>query len=273
MLHSIMWCTIWSIYYLPIKQHANEGFIIMHLMFLAIAFCAPLHMSTLWHGLLIVDIIISNLFNHYENFAIMLTLGIPCLLGVCASNYVMQKAYADQYKTKNELIDLITKDPLTNAYNRKKLEEICHKNTNKLQITDNTDAYVLLLDIDFFKKINDTYGHAVGDDVLKHVVQIMQSCVRQTDYIVRWGGEEFVAVLIETNYAGAKTVAERIKNTIEESTAFESKMTASIGICKYDGKDYQTTISCADNALYKAKQTGRNKIIMYDNKTFNHHEK
>ena len=119
-VHGIMWCTIWAIYYLPIRQHANEGFIIMHLMFFAVGFCAPFGYSTLFHVLVVANILISNLFNHYESLNLMLTLGIPCVVGICAVNYVMEKVYADQYKTKLELEKALTMDQLTKAFNRNK---------------------------------------------------------------------------------------------------------------------------------------------------------
>lgn len=264
-LHCIMWCTIWAIYYLPIKQHASEGFIIMQLMFLALAYCAPFKTSTIWHSLLIVDIIVSNFFNHYENFNLMLTLGVPCVISICMSNKMMEHTYRDQYETKHQLIDLITKDPLTGAYNREKFNQICYPNTNKLTTIGNKKTYILILDIDYFKKVNDTYGHTTGDEVLKHVVVVLKQCVRTNDYVIRWGGEEFVAVLVETDDKGAKTVAERIRKTIEKSEDFEPKVTVSIGISEYDNKDYTNGISQADKALYQAKQSGRNKIVIHNN--------
>ncbi len=259
-LHGIMWCTIWAIYYLPIKQHANEGFIIMHLMFLAIAFCAPFKYSTVLHSLLIVDIVVSNLFNHYESFSLMLTLGIPCLVAICVMNFVMENVYLDQYKTKKKLESLITTDQLTNAYNRKKFNDLCYENTSKLRLNDSTETYLLILDIDLFKKVNDIYGHDIGDKVLQHVVEVIKSCVRQYDYVIRWGGEEFVVVLPDTSLAGAESVAERIRSTIETSENFEPKITVSVGVSKYDGNDYHKAITSADNALYEAKATGRNNV-------------
>lgn len=263
-LHTIMWCTIWAIYYLPIRQHANEGFIIMHLMFLSVAFCAPLRDSTIWHCLLIVDIVVSNLFNHYESFSLMLTLGIPCLAAICVSNRVMENVYLDQYLTKAELENLLTTDPLTSAYNRKKLSELCYENTTRLKNSENKEIFVLMLDIDFFKNVNDTYGHDVGDSVLKHVVEAIRSCVRQGDCIVRWGGEEFVVILTETTFIGAKSAAERIRATIEKSENFEPRVTVSVGMSKYDGINYQHAISSADSALYTAKTNGRNRVEIFE---------
>jgi len=90
MLHGIMWCTIWAIYYLPIKTHASEGFIIMHLMFLSVGLCAPFTISTAFHAMVIGNIILSHQFNHYENFDLMLSLGIPCFLAIVAVNFIRQ---------------------------------------------------------------------------------------------------------------------------------------------------------------------------------------
>lgn len=265
-LHCIMWCTIWAIYFLPIKQHANEGFIIMHLMFQALAFCAPIKYSVFFHSLLAVDIIVSNLFNHYESFSLMLTLGIPCIIGICIVSYVMEKAYLDQFRTKKSLESLLTRDPLTNAYNRKKLNDLCYENSSKLKINGDKESYVLILDIDFFKNVNDAYGHDAGDRVLQYVVEVITSCVRQNDYVIRWGGEEFVVVLPETSLDGAKSVAERIRSTVEQSEGFEPRVTLSVGISKYDGDDYHKAITFADEALYEAKAAGRNNVKIYAEK-------
>lgn len=270
-LHCIMWCTIWAIYYLPIKQHANEGFIIMHLMFQALAFCAPIRYSMFCHTLLIADIVISNFFNHYESFSLMLSLGIPCLLGICVVSYVMEKAYLDQYRTKKSLENLLTRDPLTNAYNRKKFSELCYENTSKLRVSDGKDTYVLILDIDYFKKVNDDYGHDVGDKVLKHVVDVITACIRQTDYVVRWGGEEFVVVLAEATLEGAQMVAERIRSMVELSDGSIPNITLSVGVSKYDGDDYHRAITLADMALYEAKASGKNKVMVYDGNAMRQH--
>ena len=193
-VHGIMWCTIWAIYYLPIRQHANEGFIIMHLMFFAVGFCAPFGYSTFFHVLVIANILISNLFNHYESLDLMLTLGIPCVVGICAVNYVMEKVYADQYRTKLELEKALTMDQLTKAYNRNKLAEICDKSGLRLLVDDSKETCVMITDIDFFKQVNDTYGHDGGDKVLIYLVDTIKQVIRSSDYVIRWGGEEFVII-------------------------------------------------------------------------------
>ena len=262
MLHGIMWCTIWSIYYLPIKQHANEGFIIMHVMFMALGFCAPIKQSICWHSLLIVDILISNLFNHYESLDLMLSLGIPVMIGIEVLQAYMEKVYAEQYRLKKILEHMTTHDQLTNAYNRNKLVELCEPDTKKLKVAN---TGIILMDVDFFKKINDTYGHGVGDTVLKTLVEIIKSCVRSSDIVIRWGGEEFVILLPECSLYETEEIAERIRKSVEEYDKHTCRFTVSIGVTKYNGIDYVTSINHADKALYHAKGNGRNQTVTYEN--------
>ena len=264
-VHGIMWCTIWAIYYLPIRQHANEGFIIMHLMFFAVGFCAPFGYSTFFHVLVIANILISNLFNHYESLDLMLTLGIPCVVGICAVNYVMEKVYADQYRTKLELEKALTMDQLTKAYNRNKLAEICDKSGLRLLVDDSKETCVMITDIDFFKQVNDTYGHDGGDKVLIYLVDTIKQVIRSSDYVIRWGGEEFIVILQGCPMANAKNIAERIRQKIETGDSGVCKITISIGISSYDGTDYHKAITCADKALYEAKNNGRNRVVCYKN--------
>ena len=264
-VHGIMWCTIWAIYYLPIRQHANEGFIIMHLMFFAVGFCAPFGYSTFFHVLVIANILISNLFNHYESLDLMLTLGIPCVVGICAVNYVMEKVYADQYRTKLELEKALTMDHLTKAYNRNKLAEICDKSGLRLLVDDSKETCVMITDIDFFKQVNDTYGHDGGDKVLIYLVDTIKQVIRSSDYVIRWGGEEFIVILQGCPMANAKNIAESIRQKIETGDSGVCKITISIGISSYDGTDYHKAITCADKALYEAKNNGRNRVVCYKN--------
>ena len=264
-VHGIMWCTIWAIYYLPIRQHANEGFIIMHLMFFAVGFCAPFGYSTFFHVLVIANILISNLFNHYESLDLMLTLGIPCVVGICAVNYVMEKVYADQYRTKLELEKALTMDQLTKVYNRNKLAEICDKSGLRLLVDDSKETCVMITDIDFFKQVNDTYGHDGGDKVLIYLVDTIKQVIRSSDYVIRWGGEEFIVILQGCPMANAKNIAESIRQKIETGDSGVCKITISIGISSYNGTDYHKAITCADKALYEAKNNGRNRVVCYKN--------
>lgn len=259
--HMIMWCTIWAIYYLPIKIHASEGFIIMHLIFLALAFSAPFGYCTISHFLLIFDILISNLFNHYENLDIMLSLGIPCVLAITACNYVMCSSYYDNYIIRKKMEASLVIDPLTGVYNRNIMTNITKDNL--FTFVRSKAISILMVDIDWFKKVNDTYGHDKGDIVLKAVTTVIQNCTRGGDYTIRWGGEEFIVIMPNCIIQEASLVAERIRNNIIEYDNTVCPITVSVGVSEYDNVNYENAIHQADKALYVAKQTGRNKVVCY----------
>ncbi len=126
---------------------------------------------------------------------------------------------------------------------------------------------VLFFDIDNFKQINDTYGHPVGDAVLRQVGKTILSSMREGDLVARWGGEEMVAMLLGSSEADAKQKAEKVRAKIEDLT-FEAssdlKVTISIGVANATEKiTCEDLVKQADKALYKAKETGRNKVVAY----------
>lgn len=126
---------------------------------------------------------------------------------------------------------------------------------------------ILFIDVDHFKKINDTYGHDVGDIVLKKVSQTINHCVRQGDTVARWGGEEIIVSLLGANEIDAKNKAEEIRVNIQDLFFDEHpdlKVTASIGISSYyNDVTLKDLISGADKALYDAKNGGRNKVVIH----------
>lgn len=262
--HGIMWCTIWAIYYLPIKQHANEGFIIMHLMFLVMGICAPFKYSLIAHSLVIANIFVSNFFNHYESIEQMYMLGIPCVVAICFIDHIMEQVYRDNYDMKRELERFLIMDRLTQVYNRNIFKSICEEDCKHLHIGENEDICVLMMDVDFFKKVNDTYGHMAGDKVLQVYAQTIQSCVSEKDYVVRWGGEEFVVLLPGYSLEQGIAKAEEIRKTVNAKDNSVCPITISIGVTMYDGKNYLDTIDNADNALYQAKQKGRNCVVVFE---------
>jgi diguanylate cyclase (GGDEF)-like protein len=127
-----------------------------------------------------------------------------------------------------------------------------------------------MMDIDNFKRINDTYGHLIGDAILKRLAAVLQETVRQVDIPARYGGEEFVVILPETDKENAVSIAERIRKNISEIVVDVSETetlspTVSIGIADYvhDGKEPKELISCADTALYHSKHNGKNTVSVY----------
>ena len=175
---------------------------------------------------------------------------------------VVSRDITEQKQLEDKLIKLATTDMLTQAYNRIKFEEIMVYEA-QIFIRYDYPLSVLLFDIDHFKLINDNYGHDVGDYALKTIVKIVQANLRKTDYLVRWGGEEFLIILPRTKLEQAKILAERIRKKMEIYTfdKITKKITISFGATSFTKQDTKDTfIKRADDALYKAKKTGRNKV-------------
>lgn len=262
-MHLIMWNSIWAISYLPDRTYANEGFIIMHLLFFAIGFCAPFTYSTIFHSLVIVNIIISNAFLHYARFDLMLSLGLPCVIAICCVHYFMQKLYLEHYQTTRMLEHISIYDSLTGVYNRNALHKLVNNDTLTFNDSLGTNIGILLFDIDHFKKVNDTYGHASGDVVLKEITLLAEKCISEKDCIIRWGGEEFVVIIPECSEDKAYEIADSIRVAIEKADNGICPITVSVGVSTYTGGPYKDAIDRADRALYNAKENGRNCVKPY----------
>jgi two-component system cell cycle response regulator len=163
----------------------------------------------------------------------------------------------------SELADI---DGLTQVANRRRVEEWLHAEFERAK-RYRRPMVVQLLDIDHFKRVNDTHGHAVGDAVLRTVAQALAATVRQSDHVGRWGGEEFLVVAPEVDRAGAIALGERLRRRVEQQTvAVEGGVgaTVSIGVVAWDGCAETTAaalVKSADEALYEAKAAGRNRVI------------
>lgn len=155
-------------------------------------------------------------------------------------------------------------DDLTGFFNRTHLMDLIETESNRSIRTG--DVFSLaMIDIDKFKNINDTYGHQTGDYVLKTFAAVVRSILRKTDFCGRYGGEEFLIVLTETDIQAAKIFAERIRDCVEKSLfpslGPDSRVTVSIGLTVYKMQENtERTISRADEALYRAKNGGRNRV-------------
>jgi len=163
---------------------------------------------------------------------------------------------------KKKVEELSITDKLTQLYNRVKLEEIFTIELERVKRYHH-DFSVIMLDIDHFKSVNDTHGHNVGDDVLKDVAEILKSSIRATDFVGRWGGEEFIIITLETGKKDTVKLANLIRKNMENHifNVIGSK-TASFGVSSYqDGDTQESLIKRADDALYEAKNTGRNKVV------------
>ena len=160
-------------------------------------------------------------------------------------------------------------DQLTGLYNRRFLEEIADKISAQVK-RRGTTLGVLMIDIDFFKEINDKYGHDVGDRVLKEIAQVVKSSVREADYVIRFGGEEILVLLMDIKEDMSEKVAEKIRRNVENKTIEFSggviKKTVSVGVSEFpkdcEGKIWRC-IKFADVALYRAKEEGRNRVVRF----------
>jgi len=159
------------------------------------------------------------------------------------------------------------RDSLTFLYNRKYLHEVLKK---EIERADNEQDCVTLfmLDIDFFKNFNDTYGHLEGDKILMKIAQLLTSSVRKTDVVARYGGEEFSVVLPGTSLQKGIAIAERLRKRVETRLK-NLKITISIGVATRTPEDkinYEQLIARADKCLYQAKRAGRNTVRYYEKK-------
>ena len=161
-------------------------------------------------------------------------------------------------------------DGLTKIYNHRFFQELFEKEYKRSD-RYNTIFSLIMLDIDHFKKINDTYGHLCGDEILKSLANLIKSCLRSMDIVARYGGEEFAVLLPETNGAEAYQTAERIRRSVEDTTFMGTeqglRVTVSQGVATYPSEgvhERQDLIGKADGALYEAKENGRNKVIFRD---------
>ncbi len=183
--------------------------------------------------------------------------------------YNLCKKTSDALKKLKEQSSM---DRLTELYNRSYLDPFLEGELAAAK-RENQQVSVMMVDMDHFKEINDTYGHVVGDNVLAIFAQVVLKCLRKTDIIARYGGDEFIVVLPNTDTDTASTVADRIRNEVSETyippidNVVISSIHCSIGISNYpvlcDSKS--TLIKTSDLALYMAKRSGRNCTRVYTN--------
>ncbi|MBK7450755.1 MAG: sensor domain-containing diguanylate cyclase [Anaerolineales bacterium] len=168
-----------------------------------------------------------------------------------------------------ELERLATIDSLTGVFNRRQLASLATVELERAHRYGHPTS-VVMLDIDFFKKINDTYGHVTGDSVLAGLAQLLTEIARTSDLVARFGGEEFVLILPETNLIDAQDVAERIHKKVADTPFIVDghaiRITVSLGVTSSErsGQDFESLLKDADRLLYQAKQSGRNRVISHN---------
>jgi diguanylate cyclase (GGDEF)-like protein len=183
------------------------------------------------------------------------------------------KAVIESRTLMDKLRDSSLRDGATGLYNRRFLEEFIDKSSEQAA-RSNMSYAVLMIDIDYFKMINDTYGHDAGDVVIKSLSEILVHAIRKADLPVRYGGEEFLVLLHNTTPEGALSVAEKIRTVFNEKKfQFGNdtvQKTLSIGIAHFPSQadSIWKVIKFADIALYEGKHTGRNRVIEFEARMF-----
>ena len=160
-----------------------------------------------------------------------------------------------------KLRKMVITDELTNLFNRRRILELLEIELEKAR-RYKRDLALIMIDLDFFKRINDSFGHQFGDKVLRKISEIMKQNTRNLDLVGRYGGEEFLLILPETNLEKAALVAEKLRQKIKKSDieGLDFKLTASFGAVQYEGESSQQLIKRADDLLYKAKKEGRDRV-------------
>jgi diguanylate cyclase (GGDEF)-like protein len=172
-------------------------------------------------------------------------------------------------QTRTELTKLAKSDPLTGIYNRRHFAELVQIDIERAR-RFNENSYVILIDTDYFKKVNDTYGHLVGDKVLIELAKRMKEIIRPYDLLARYGGEEFIIYMPDSNEEGVAAATERLRLKICQHpfifTDASLNVSASFGVAIIENGSIEKSIKNADDALYRAKEEGRNRVVF-------HHEK
>jgi diguanylate cyclase (GGDEF)-like protein len=161
------------------------------------------------------------------------------------------------------------RDPMTGLNNRRFLEEYVETLVTNVQ-RKKSHLSILMLDLDYFKMVNDTYGHDAGDAVLKALAKVLKQSVRASDMVIRYGGEEFLIILQDAEGGKADVIAEKIRLAVEniktQVASVVIQKTISIGISDFpsDSDTFWQAVKYADVALYQAKETGRNRVVRFN---------
>ena len=172
----------------------------------------------------------------------------------------------DNLKEKNvEFAELAHRDSLTGARNRNAVRDWLDRMSQQVRWGKQTFS-VIYIDIDYFKKVNDELGHQTGDDILREFVLVITGAIKSTDFLVRWGGEEFIVFSQNCNLEQAAKKAEHIRHAIEHHLwCHNEPLTSSFGVAEMKNERITEVIARADDALYKAKNAGRNRVVISQN--------
>lgn len=269
---------IWAIYKkspLILHPHIIAILLILSLFFTVhylgvstIYWCYPISIALLFmlplKSAFIFNIIVWSIISGFSFIEMpldeALRISTSLLLTIIISGSVLMHINQLNKRLLNEII----RDPMTGAYNRKELS-FHLKTCLKQQKEDSVHSALLFIDIDHFKAVNDSFGHDVGDDVIKELVNIITNHSRETDKVFRIGGEEFVLLMHNTNIKNALRVADKLRLKIKNEQIIENyPITVSIGVCSSENNPSKDQwLKFADIALYEAKEAGRDNVKLY----------
>ena len=196
-----------------------------------------------------------------ERWEYVISIALFALLSLIYPFIIGKRLIEQQELLNNEIRSLSEIDHLTQMYNRRKITELFDREITRYK-RYKYPLSIILIDIDYFKEINDQFGHNQGDITLKEIASIIKNEARETDYVGRWGGEEFLIVCPQTDINGVRTLAEKLCNSISENSfTGVGHKTASFGITTCtNNSSFESMINHADKALYTAKSAGRNNV-------------
>lgn len=229
-------------------------------------FLSVIALSLIWEFWL-EDLLLPNLVSHHtpENlvtrFEFVVTTAVFTFTALIGPTVIGTHLIRRDRNLHQSMIRLSREDDLTGLFNRRRTVELIENEIQRAHRYD-TIFSVILTDIDHFKAVNDRFGHQAGDKVLIEITEVIRSMVRVTDLVGRWGGEEFLIILPETDIDGAFSLAEKIRTRLESACLGKiGQRTASFGVTAFeDGDDIEAIIGRADAGLYAAKRGGRNRV-------------
>jgi len=242
-------------------------------------FCAPLMLQGELRGIIYLEnnllpsVFTEDKLKFLQHLSGQIVISIENTMVYSRLEEKIKQRTKDLEASKEELKLLASQDPMTKLFNRRYFSEISEEMFNVSKRT-NTDISLIMFDIDDFKSVNDTYGHHVGDKVIIGVADILLANTRKSDIVCRYGGEEYIILLPDTELESSKQVAENIRALVEDMVITydknkELRVTISIGVSMVDLKsdsDIEVAINKADNALYEAKRSGKNRVVAYKEK-------
>lgn len=243
------------------SAHSLEGFVVAYICFLAIINGSPFKYILPYNvALLFYPVVLDVLFFHtVVNYALyFITMPVIIGLGVVIS-YTSEKSAYEKYRLSEKLKEQSYIDNLTQCYNRNKFDDLFGKVTSSTLMGK---ISVILIDVDDFKKVNDTFGHKTGDVVLKKTAENIKAAIRNGDVVIRWGGEEFLVIFPNTGIEECKALAQRIVERCWLQVTPEIRVSVSAGYGELGKESIDELIVKVDNALYEAKRCGKNRACV-----------